>query len=331
MTDLPHSTNHLEVADLSELIRRLRPLIRLLSVGVMSPSEKLATFPLPILVNPTDFEQVLLGLVFNAKEAVSDHGTLAIETDRCAIPGDGSAEGLGLAAGEYAELRVVDSGAGMTEEVQSHLFEAAFTTKGERTGHGMPLPAIQQVVQGWGGAVGVVTKKGTGTTIRILLPQSTLPLAEPDGEVVPPTTETFASARVVSVGEGGAPDPPPQGTILLVDDDAALRGVVRRMLELSGFRVLAADGVAQVRSVLADHSGPLDLLLTDVMLPGGDGGVIAAVVRREYPATPVLFMSGYEESVVREHGVADVGVSFLEKPFSREELLGRISALLRPA
>lgn len=325
----PERTRPPEVSDLSDLLRRLRPLVRLLSVGVMRPTEELTETALPVAVDLVDFEQVLLGLVFNAKEATRDHGELTIATEPRELK-DG--EVLGLPQGAYAELLIIDHGCGMTEEVQARLFEQDFSTKGDHPGHGASLARIREIVHGWGGEIIAEEGEGGGTVMRLLLPLSSEPVTLhtilSEHAVAPPGLSRTPRRAAGGTRVTAAPVADPIARVLLVDDDEEFREVLRRMLEQSGFRVVAAGNAGELSRILGEYTEGIDLLLADVVIPGDGGPAIAKQVRAFFPELLVLYMSGYSEEIVRAHGVRTGGTMFLEKPFTREELIGRLGVLL---
>jgi len=198
----------------------------------------------------------------------------------------------------------------MTAEVRERMFEPFFTTKGDRGGTGLGLSTLIGIVAQSGGHIAVESEPDVGTTMRVYFP---LAAAAPP----PPPSEP-------------SPSPAHTGTILVVEDEELLRSLVRRILERAGFTVIAAVDGEEALVLAADHTGPLDLLLTDVVLPGINGKMVAEGITALRPGTPVLFMSGYTEDAIVHHGVLDDGIEFLEKPFTRQDLLDRIGQLLRP-
>jgi len=221
----------------------------------------------------------------------------------------------GLAPGAYSVLIVRDTGAGMDEDTRSRIFEPFFTTKERGKGTGLGLSMVYGIVKQTGGYIHVESAPGRGTTFTISLPVATAaggsaaqrtPLRRPRGR--------------------------PGETVLVAEDEDGVRAPVRRILVAHGYRVLEApDGAAALRTA-EHHSGKIDLLLTDVVMPGMNGAELARRLRRLRPATRVVFMSGYSAEAVATHGVLSPGAVFLQKPFSVEELLeGLRSALEREA
>ncbi|HQW66199.1 MAG TPA: response regulator, partial [Gemmatimonadales bacterium] len=297
--------------DLSEVVREISPLlVRLIGESI---HQRIALAEQPVLatVDPGQLEQVLMNLVINAKEAMHDGGSLVIETATVELSEEYAAAHIGVVPGVHAMLMVQDTGHGMTAEVRERMFEPFFTTKGDRGGTGLGLSTVIGIVSQSGGHIAVESEPGVGTTMRVYFPQAAAAAPEePPSEPSPSTPQT--------------------GTILVVEDEKLLRSLVRRILERAGFTVIAAVDGEEAITLVADHTGPLDLVLTDVVLPGVNGRVVAERVTALRPGTPVLFMSGYTEDAIVHHGVLDDGIEFLEKPFTRQDLLDRIGQLLRP-
>ncbi|MDX2261223.1 MAG: PAS domain S-box protein [Gemmatimonadales bacterium] len=297
--------------DLSAVVREISQLLgRVLGESIHQRIE-LAEEPVLATVDPGQIEQVLLNLVINAKEAMVDGGSLLIETAIVELSEEYAAAHVGVIPGPHAMIAVRDTGHGMTPEVRERIFEPFFTTKGDRGGTGLGLSTVIGIVSQSGGHIWVESEPDVGTTMRVYFPRATQPVP-----VVPVPAET--------------PMPSRAGTILVVEDEELLRSLVRRILERAGFTVIAAIDGEEALALAADHTGPLDLLLTDVVLPGINGKLVAEGITALRPGTPVLFMSGYTEDAIVHHGVLDEGIEFLEKPFTRQDLLDRVGQLLRP-
>ena len=200
-------------------------------------------------------------------------------------------------------LAVSDSGTGMPAEVRDKAFEPFFTTKPSGEGTGLGLATVYGIVTQAGGDVSIYSERGMGTTINVLLPAT----EQRSPEDASPATTTVSEAR----GE----------TILVVEDEAALRMVVCRMLTSAGYQVLDAETGAAALAISERHSGPIDLLLTDVVMPQMLGKELAGRLVVSRPGTPVLYMSGYARPVLASHGTLDSDVVLLEKPFTRTDLL----------
>jgi CheY-like chemotaxis protein len=262
--------------------------------------------------DPAQLEQVVMNLVVNAREAMPDGGTVWIETSRRTFDRDDDLPPE-LAAGEYVILTVKDTGAGMTEVVAAQAFEPFFTTRPPGQGTGLGLSTVYGIVKQSGGHVWLHSAPGSGTEITILLPR----------------VDDVADALPVHQTPPARSDHGGSETILLVEDEPSVRELARRILYGRGYNVLVAmDGPSAIEMV--EHSQQhIDLLLTDVIMPGLNGQDVAERVRVLRPGIRVLFMSGYNEEAVLRDGVLAAGAAFLEKPFSPSELLNRVRRLLR--
>jgi two-component system, cell cycle sensor histidine kinase and response regulator CckA len=255
----------------------------------------------PVSCDPGQIEQLLLQLAVNARDAMPDGGELVIDTTGHHLPaGDGE-----LDAGDYVRLRVCDSGAGMTAEVAERAFEPFFTTKANGEGPGLGLATVYGIVGQAGGAVRIASEPGLGTTVTVLLPVGERDAPEP-APAVPASTR----------GHGE--------TLLVVEDEAALREVAGRILSAAGYRVLAADGGSQALELAAHHEGAIDLLVSDVVMPGMLGKELAERLVDSRPDTRVLYMSGYARPVLASQGTLEEGVALLEKPFTAADLLAAV-------
>jgi two-component system cell cycle sensor histidine kinase/response regulator CckA len=251
-----------------------------------------------VRADPTQLEQVLLNLAFNARDAMPDGGRLTIEThnvdlldaDRCNPP---------IAPGRYVMLSVSDEGAGMDERTLVRIFEPFFTTKPKGRGTGLGLATVHGIVRQGGGAIRVDSERGLGTTFRIYLPRIEAP-----GEAPRPEAPALDVA-------GGTE------TVLVAEDSEPVRDVTCGLLEALGYRVLAAAHGVEALAVARDHPGPIHLLLADVVMPRLGGPSLAEQIAELRPETRVLFMSGYGEDAV---GGGGQDAPLLRKPFSQERL-----------
>jgi hypothetical protein len=214
------------------------------------------------------------------------------------------------AAGAYVHIAVSDTGGGLTAEARAHLFEPFFTTKELGKGTGLGLATVYGIVKQNSGYIYVDSAPGAGTTVRVYLPLSTEPL--PGVELSPP----------VPVATGGSE------TVLLVEDEAAVRQFARRALESSGYCVLSAGNGAEALSLAEQHPGPIHVLLTDVVMPGMGGPELARQLSLLRPSLRVLFCSGYTDDATVRDGVREAGTAFLQKPFAPEELIHKVREVL---
>jgi CheY-like chemotaxis protein len=263
-----------------------------------------------IKADPGQLEQVLMNLAVNARDAMPHGGCLIIETANVELDEAYAQMHLGVKPGHYARLTVRDSGCGMDLETQTHIFEPFFTTKGPGKGTGLGLSTVYGIVTQSGGYIGVTSTHGQGTMVTIDLPRVEDPLT------APPANLPQAS--------------PPQGTetVLLVEDEGTVRSVAREVLQMVGYTVLeAATGEEAVQQV-EQHSGAIHLLVTDVVMPGMNGRELAARLTVNYPNLQVLYLSGYTDEAIAHHGVLQVGIELLHKPFTPDALARRVRELL---
>ncbi|HEY7274166.1 MAG TPA: ATP-binding protein [Actinoplanes sp.] len=241
--------------------------------------------------DPGQIEQLMVNLALNARDAMPGGGQLVIDT-------------APFEAGRYVRMRVSDSGSGMPPDVVERAFEPFFTTKPKGEATGLGLATVYGIVTQAGGTVGIESAVGVGTTVTILLPASASPCPAPEERPVSTT------------GRGE--------TLLVVEDESALRDVAGRILSGAGYRVLAADGGPQALELAALHEGAIDLLVSDVVMPGMLGKELAERLVSERPGTRVLYMSGYAHPVLASQGTLDPGVALLEKPFTAADLLSAV-------
>jgi PAS domain S-box-containing protein len=262
-----------------------------------------------VKADQAQIEQVVMNLCVNARDAMPEGGRLRIETENSgpvAVPGGHEPQ---MAAGRYVMLAVSDTGCGMPADVLAQIFEPFFTTKAEGKGTGLGLAMVYGVVKQAGGSVWADSEPGQGTTVRIYLPR----IDEP-ADVMPEEQE--------------APTARGWETILLVEDEGALRAIAREILEDHGYRVIEAASAAEAMEIAQQRSDPIHLLLTDVIMPRMNGRSLAEALVVARPATRVLYMSGYTDDVIAHSGVLDSGMLLLEKPFTALALLGRVRAAL---
>jgi signal transduction histidine kinase len=264
-----------------------------------------------VQADPNQLEQVVVNLVVNAGDAMPEGGTLTLETSPVVLEDSAPADGLG--PGRYLALSVSDTGTGMTNEVKEHLFEPFFTTKPTGLGTGLGLATVYGIIKQHGGGVTVQSELGRGSTFTIYLPQVEPEVTEP--EAVPaPDEERLPRGREV---------------VLVAEDEETVRSIVVRLLHAQGYRVLEAEDGQAGLELARRHPGPIDLLLTDVMMPRMGGHELAERLRQERPDTRVLFMSGYntEENLLRLPG-CDGPVGLLPKPFTHRDLARKVREIL---
>jgi signal transduction histidine kinase/ActR/RegA family two-component response regulator len=287
------------VLDMNESVRTLEPLLRRL-LGETVTVTIAITEPLRrVRIDAGQLEQVIVNLAINARDAMPEGGTLTLAT-RTVTVGAADAVRRGLAAGDYVELAAMDTGTGIPSDIVDRIFEPFFTTKPQGQGTGLGLSVCYGIAKQAKGDLWVETTVGKGSTFRLLLPSVATPA-------------TSATADPSGDTAGGTE------TILLVEDDAAVRELAARALREAGYRVLEAENGPAAIAVAGATLGTIDLLLTDVVMPGQSGGALASELRGTRPSLPVLFISGYPDDTVRS-GVVDSEASFLAKPFAPGDL-----------
>jgi signal transduction histidine kinase len=263
-----------------------------------------------INADPGQLEQVLLNLAVNARDAMPDGGALTLTTDNADLSDEHRDRHLGAAPGKYIMLAVTDTGTGMTREVQQRLFEPFYTTKGAGKGTGLGLATVHGIVKQLGGDIYVYSELGHGTTFKVYFPHLA---ATPD-----------VMATAVEQREA------PRGseTILLAEDDDALRSLGARVLGAFGYNVLVARTGGDALRIVAEHLGPIHLVATDVVMPEMSGGQLVEKVLKARPGIRVLYMSGYTDDEVMRRGVIDGQTAFLQKPFTPDMLAHKVRAVL---
>jgi two-component system cell cycle sensor histidine kinase/response regulator CckA len=265
----------------------------------------------PVLADAGQIEQVIMNIAMNAADAMPGRGLFTIETENVSFDAESVVRYPELKPGDYAMLAIADTGAGMSADVLSRIFDPFFTTKGVGQGAGLGLSTCYGIIKQSSGHIAVYSEPGRGTTFKIYLPQVELP-------------PQVALPRLASPGL-------PQGTetILLVEDDPALREMVASLLRRLGYTVLAAEnGIEALSFKQNPATGPVDLLLTGVVMPHMNGKELADRVRALYPHTKILFTSAYTQGAIVHQGVLDEGVTMLQKPFTPSALARKLRDLL---
>jgi signal transduction histidine kinase/CheY-like chemotaxis protein len=254
-------------------------------------------------------EQVLMNLAVNARDAMPDGGRLTVEVGNAELDAAYARQHVDVVPGRYVMLAVSDTGSGMDAETQRHIFEPFFTTKEAGRGTGLGLATVYGIVRQSGGSVWVYSELGKGTTFKVYLPR----VEEPESE---------GGVLDASFGPRG------DETVLVVEDDEAVRAMVREVLESHGYAVLTAETGAAACALHAEARGAVRLLLTDVVMPAAGGREIATRLRSLQPDLRVLFMSGYTDDTVLRSGILASGVNFLQKPFSPTQLARAVRDVL---
>jgi signal transduction histidine kinase len=263
-----------------------------------------------INADPGQLEQVLLNLAVNARDAMPDGGSLTLTTDNADLSEEHGDRHLGAVPGKYIMLAVTDTGTGMTKEVQQRLFEPFYTTKGAGKGTGLGLATVHGIVKQLGGDIYVYSELGHGTTFKVYFPHLT---------TIPEPVVGAVEQRETPRGSE---------TIVLAEDDDALRSLGARVLGAFGYNVLVARTGSDALRIVAEHAGPIDLVATDVVMPEMSGSQLVEKVLKARPGIRVLFMSGYTDDEVMRRGVIDGQTAFLQKPFTPDMLAHKVRAVL---
>jgi PAS domain S-box-containing protein len=296
--------------DLNSVIKEAENMIRRLVGEDIAVSTALEPALGSIVADPSQIYQVLLNLVANARDAMPEGGSLRIETANVEFGEDYARTHPETVPGPCVLLAVTDSGAGMTEDVRLKIFEPFFTTKEKGRGTGLGLAMVYGIVRQSGGWIWVYSEPGHGTAFKSYFPRTDTPCA----------TATTQIARAHPRGGNE--------TILVVEDQEPVRSLIVTILEAHGFRVVSAGDGEQALALAEACAGPIDLLLTDVVLPAMNGRQLAERLQERRPATKVLFTSGYSEDVIANRGVLKAGVAYLPKPFSKNSLLAKVREVL---
>jgi PAS domain S-box-containing protein len=291
------------VADVDKMLRRL--------IGEdIDPLTLLEPSLGQIKADPGQIEQVILNLAVNARDAMPQGGKLTIETANVYLDNQYARRHMVIQPGHYVMLAVSDTGCGIDAETQVRMFEPFFTTKEHGKGTGLGLSTVYGIVKQSGGHLWVYSEVGKGTTFKIYLP------------------------RVDGVTERDeARDTPaelPQGreTVLLTEDEEQVRQMIRTILEMGGYRVLEASGGEEALTLYEQHEGQIDLIMTDVVMPGISGRELAQSLETLHPGIKVLYMSGYTDDAIVRHGLLDQEIAFLQKPFTPDALMRKVREVL---
>jgi PAS domain S-box-containing protein len=300
----------LKVLDLNDVVRDTEKMLRRL----IGEDIHLTTVLHPQLgcvkADSGQLEQVLLNLAVNARDAMPQGGQLTIETNNVALGEYYARSHADVRPGWYVMLAVTDTGIGMTEEVKRHLFEPFFTTKGPSKGTGLGLAVVHGIVKQSGGSIEVCIEPGVGTSFKIYVPRV---------EQAAPTGKSWS---------GLGPAPRGTETLLLVEDEDAVRALTRFTLQKCGYTVLEASDGEEAIQVATNHREKIDLLVTDVVMPGMGGRILAERLLSLHPEMKVLYLSGYTDDAVIRQGILHEEVNFLQKPFSPNALAHQVWELL---
>ncbi len=265
----------------------------------------------PIKADPGQLEQIIMNLAVNARDAMPKGGQLTIETTDITLDEDYGRQHINVQPGEYVMLAVSDTGKGMDAATKAHIFEPFFTTKETGKGTGLGLATVHGIVKQNQGHIEIHSEPGQGAMFKIYFP------VVPDREII--SRSQSSSEAVLPSGVE---------TILLVEDDRAVRHIAHKILETYGYTVLLADNGETAMQINNQHDGPIDLLLTDVIMPKMNGSELAKHITTIRPQTKVLYMSGYTDATIAHHGVLKPGTWLLSKPFTLSSLTNKVRELL---
>jgi two-component system cell cycle sensor histidine kinase/response regulator CckA len=300
-----------KVIDLNALVLDIERMLRRVIGEDVELNTRLEPGLFAVRADRGQIEQVLMNLAVNARDAMPGGGKLTLETQNVSLDQSYARSHAEVKPGRYVMLAVSDTGTGMPPEVRAHIFEPFFTTKERGKGTGLGLSTVYGIVKQHGGDVWVYSEPGRGTTFKIYLPQAG---AAADEKTAQPAEPLAAAAG--------------HETVLVVEDEAAVRRLVRDILHHNGYRVLEGDSGEQGLETAAGHAGKIDLLVTDVVMPKMSGRDLAEALVRLRPEMKVLFLSGYTDNVVVDHGVLQPGTDFLQKPFTPDALVRKVRAVL---
>jgi two-component system cell cycle sensor histidine kinase/response regulator CckA len=298
-----------QVIDLDQVIAGITEMLRRTLGEHIDISTSFAGGLWPVLADPGQLEQVLVNLAVNARDAMPGGGTLTIETGNVTVDADFIAGGSKAQLGRHVRLRVSDSGCGMPADVVEHAFEPFFTTKPEGAGTGLGLATVYGIIAQAEGHIKIYSEPGAGTTFSIMLP--------------------VTAEAAIAVPEQARYQRSPKGeTILVVEDEEALRDVARRIFARNGYHVITAASGPEAIEIVRTYQGDIHLLVTDVVMPHMLGKEVSERIRTIKPDIAVLFMSGYARRVLTSQGMLEPNVALVEKPFTEGELIGVAAQVL---
>jgi len=300
-----------KVLDLNDVVKDMHKMLTRLIGENIKLATRLETDLGSVKADPCQVEQIIVNLVVNARDAMPRGGRVTIETANFTIDDQTALKHVSVKAGEYVMLAVSDTGSGMDQETQARIFEPFFTTKEVGKGTGLGLSTVYGIVKQSGGNIWVYSEPGMGTVFKVYLPRI-----------------DDAAASTIARQEQEAIAPRGTETILLVEDEDVVRGLTRNILMQAGYNVLDARSGDEAIRLCHAHAGPIDLLLTDVVMPEVSGKEVADRLLELRPSICVLFMSGYTDEAIVQHGVLDANVKFIQKPFTWVALTRKVRDVL---
>jgi len=298
-----------KVINLNDLVSELENILRRVLGESIELTTRLSADLRNVLADPAQLEQVLLNLALNSKDAIETSGKITIETANSPQHADVANHQADFLETPHVVIAISDTGCGMDSETQARMFEPFFTTKEKGKGTGLGLSTVHGIVKQSGGHIRVDSQPGQGTVIRIYLP------------AVSQAIEEIAEAKLIDSNVGSE-------TILVVEDEPDVRRIVCQLLTGSGYKVLEAPGPVEALTIFRQHSGNIDLLLTDVIMPVMNGRELYEKIARLDPGIRILYMSGYTDGVIDDGGILPDGVNFLPKPFTPDALTAIVRKIL---
>lgn len=298
------------VVDLNETVEATLKMIRRL----IGEDIELSWYPgknlWPVRIDPTQVDQLMANLCVNARDAIADIGTISIGTENVSLDAVAADDRPEVEPGDFVMLVITDTGTGMDTETKSNIFEPFFTTKGNGKGTGLGLATVYGIVKQNGGTINVYSEPGSGTSFKIYLPRY---IGE-ENKIVD------EKAGEIAQGQGEV--------VLLVEDEPAILELGQKMISRLGYTVIGLDSPAAAQKLVEAGETPIDLLITDVVLPGMNGRDLAEKLLAQRPQMKVVFMSGYTADVISDRGVLNEGVDFIQKPFTQRAMAEKIHTVL---
>jgi len=295
--------------NVNDVIADLEPMLRRIIPENIAIEADLAPDLQQVRADPAQIQQVAVNLAVNARDAMPDGGVLTLATANCILDETVGAGGCAVGPGAYVMLAIGDTGIGMDEETQSRIFEPFYTTRPGSGGTGLGLSAVYGIVRQTEGTIRVVSQLGAGTTLQVFLPVTPAEVDAMDGQ----HTES---------PDGGSE------TLLVVEDEGVVRSLIVELLQRFGYEVLQAETAREALELCAGHDGRIDLLVTDVVMPGMDGVELAEAVTTMKPDIEVLYVSGYTDRNLAFRGRVEEDVRYLQKPFDVQEFIAVIREIL---
>jgi two-component system cell cycle sensor histidine kinase/response regulator CckA len=299
------------VLDMNSVVGNVEPMLRRLigeDISIASNSEARGY----VVADPGQLEQILVNLVVNARDAMPQGGRITIETRNVDLDDHYTSEHAPVVPGRYVMLAVGDTGIGMSRDTKEHAFDPFFTTKEAGKGTGLGLATVYGIVKQSGGYVWIYSEPGLGTTLKLYFPEVSAAAAFTTTEQRPASKESKRGSE----------------TILLVEDEDAVRGLASRILEKQGYRVIAAQHGREAMDIASREEGHIHLVLTDVVMPGMNGRGLVERLSGIRPRIKSLYMSGYTDDDIIRRGFIEPSKSFLQKPFTSDALLQTVRKVL---